>query len=363
MAARKARMTDKERVKALLRHERPDRVPLWPFAPAGFCSIYTKTTIADVYNKPDISLAAQRKTAQDFGWVSAPKLGYAAMGAWEFGGDIKWPSGQFAQAPTIARHPVETEEDVWKLKIPTDVAKAGIVPLMTELATLSSIEVLDNKPFKVYVSSGGAFTHAGNICKIENLCKWLLKKPKTAHRILELATEFLIALADHWKNKFGTEDVLLSATVEPSTSNQLISPKQFEEFALPYDKKIAESALAMGFKHIYTHICGDQNLNLRHWAQIDFGNPGIISIGHEIELETAGKTFPHDIIVGNLEPAIIQTRTPDEVYEATKKNIQDGMTKCPGGYIFSPGCELPPKAPLENVMTMTRAVNDFGWYE
>jgi uroporphyrinogen-III decarboxylase len=33
-----------------------------------------------------------------------------------------------------------------------------------------------------------------------------------------------------------------------------------------------------------------------------------------------------------------------------------------GGYIFAPGCELPPGAPLENVMAVTRAVNEFGRY-
>ena len=150
---------------------------------------------------------------------------------------------------------------------------------------------------------------------------------------------------------------------EASTANELISPKQFEEFALPYDKKIAESMLAMGYKHIIAHLCGEQNLNLPHWQTINFGDPGILTIGHEIELETIAKYFPNDISMGNLEPAIIQTRTPEQVYEAAKKNIDDGMTKCPGGYIFSPGCGTPPRAPSENIMAMTRAIKDVGWYE
>jgi uroporphyrinogen-III decarboxylase len=78
-------------------------------------------------------------------------------------------------------------------------------------------------------------------------------------------------------------------------------------------------------------------------------------------LQKAAETFPHDIIMGNLEPAIIQTRTAEEVYEAAKANILDGIT-IKGGYIFSPGCALPPKAPPENIMAITRAVNDVGWY-
>jgi len=361
MANKKAGMTDKERIQALLRREKPDRVPSWPFAAAGFCCVHTRTSIADAYNKPEVSVAAQRKTAQDFGWVYAPMIAYAAMGAWELGGDIKWPSGDFAQAPMVTRKPVESVDDVWKLKVPEDISRAGIVPLMEEVGRLGAKENLDNQPFKVFGMAGGAFTRAGNMCGPETLCKWLIKKPDAARRMLEIATEFVTKLAGHWKEKFGTENVLMMAAGEASTANELISAKQFEEFALPYDKRIADNVLAMGYKHIYTHICGEQNLNLPHWEKISFGDPGFISFGHEIALATMAKHFPRDIIIGNLEPAIIQAMAPDVVYQAAKKNIEDGMSLS-NGYIFSPGCELPPRAPEENVMAITRAINDVGWY-
>jgi uroporphyrinogen decarboxylase len=52
---------------------------------------------------------------------------------------------------------------------------------------------------------------------------------------------------------------------------------------------------------------------------------------------------------------------PDEVYEATRKIVEEGK-KIPGGFIFSPGCDLPPRSPVDNVRAMTRAVGDFGWY-
>jgi uroporphyrinogen decarboxylase len=110
------------------------------------------------------------------------------------------------------------------------------------------------------------------------------------------------------------------------------------------------------------HICGEQNANLPYWAKVPMGDPGLVSFGHEVDLETAAKYFPNDIIVGNLEPAIIQTKTADEVYEAARVVITKGK-KLPTGFIFAPGCELPPMAPVENVKAITRAVNDFGWYD
>jgi uroporphyrinogen decarboxylase len=360
MAQRAGTMTERERVEALLRHEKPDRVPLFPFGAGGFCMMYGKASIADAYSKPDVSYAAQLKTCRDFGWVFVPGVGYAAFGGWEFGGEIKLPTSEFEQALTITRRAVETEEDVWKLK-PPDVKNAGITPIAVEFFNISSRERLDNEPWNVFSQMEGAFNVAANICGADRLARWLIRKPEVAHRLLQLAADFLIERVRYLKDLYGVDTVLVGGG-EPSASNNIISPRHFEEFAFPYIKKVAESVLDMGYRHICMHICGEQNLNLPYWSQISFGDPGLISIGHEVEFETAAKYFPNDIIVGNLEPAIIQTRTPEEVYEASRKVIEGGK-RCPGGYMFSPGCSLPPMAPVENVRAMSQAVNDFGWYE
>jgi len=358
---KKARMTERERVLALLNRKKIDRVPVWPFAYQGFATVYTGTSIADAYNKPEVSLAAQRKTCKDFGWVFTPMLGYAAYGGWELGGEIKWPSGDYAQAPTVLKHPVETPEDVMKLKVP-DVKTAGIIPLAKEFYDLSSKEMLDNEPFNV-MSFGAnmSFTLAGNISSPDKLCKWIIKKPEVARRLLQLANEHIIKLGKYWKELYGIDGVLPLGG-EPTSANQLISPTQFRDFAMPYLKEVNEAFLKMGYKHLYAHICGEHNANMEYWAQIPMGDPGIISIAQEIELDVCAKCYPKDIILGNIDPAILQTGTADECYQVTKKNVEDGM-KIKGGYIFSPGCEMPPFAPVENIKAMTQAVIDHGWYD
>ncbi len=361
MAEKKASMTNRERMEALLRREKPDRVPIWPFAPMGFATVYTGTTIADAYNNPKISLAAQRKTAQDFDWVFFPMFGYASYGGWEFGGEIKWPSGQFAQAPTVLKLPIETMEDVFNLRLP-DVKTAGILPLTKEFCDLSSEEKLDNEPFNVMFLGGNCtFTFAGNVVGPDNLCKWLRKKPEAARHVLQLMNDHIMELAEYWKQLYGVEGVLPLGG-EPTAANQLISPKNFEEFVMPYIKELNTRLLSMGYKHLYAHICGEQNENYPHWAKIPMGDPGIISVSQEVPLEKAASYFPNDIILGNLEPAIIQMKTADEVYEATREIVERGK-RLPNGYVFSPGCDLPPMSPIENVKAMTKAVQDYGWYD
>jgi uroporphyrinogen decarboxylase len=93
------------------------------------------------------------------------------------------------------------------------------------------------------------------------------------------------------------------------------------------------------------------------------GDPGIVSVGDQVDLDTAIKYFgDKSIIVGNIDPVVIQNGTPQEVYQLSKQAIEKGK-KAPRGYMLMSGCEIPPMSPPYNVYMMTKAVNDFGWYD
>ena len=238
---KKATMTERERIEALLNREKPDRVPIWPFAYDAFAAVYAGASIADAYNNPEVAIASQRKACDDFGWVFTPFSGYAAFGGWEFGGEIKWPTGEYDQAPSVDRYPVECEEDVWNLTLPV-IEDAGFIPIKIAFSKISSKERLENQPFNVDGFGGTCFGLAANIAGIERFLRWLLKKPDVAHRLLRLAADYKIELARYWKATFGTEGVLPRGG-EPTASNQMISPGQFEEFVLPYAKETQKKSL------------------------------------------------------------------------------------------------------------------------
>jgi uroporphyrinogen decarboxylase len=359
MAKRTATMTNRERMAALLRGEKPDRVPIWPMA-LGFYTVYKGKTIGDAYTNAELFTDCLRETCNDFDWIYFP-LGAALTNlASEFGGEIKWPSSGYSQAPMVVRYPAETPEDVFNLKMP-DIKTAGTNPMRMAHAAASLNEKNDNCLFNKMLWLGGPFTSAGNLSGVEKMCKWMLKKPDVVHRMMRLSTDYYIELTKFHKATYGTEDAL-AFYPEPTSSNQVISAKQFEEFALPYIIELHKFVLDSGYKNIYVHICGEQNANLPLWAKIPFGNPGILSFGHEVDLDRANEYFPDQVIEGNLEPAIIQTGTPEQVYKAAAEVIKKGK-KMKGGFIFAPGCELPPNAPAENVRAMTEAVNEFGWYD
>jgi uroporphyrinogen decarboxylase len=354
---RQDEMTRDERIIALMKREPIDRITFGYRIFTGFSALNCGYTITDMFTNPRKCFDAMSWTAEQYGWQMTPMIIGAALDTLEWGGDIKWPTSEFAQAPIVRRYPVATEEDVWNLKIP-DVKTAGIIPQIVELAKLS----VDSGAKFINFQLKEPFESAAQICGVEKFCRWMLRKPKLVHRLLQMAFDFNLEFARYWIDTFGLEHCNLVFTGAPTTSNQVISPKMFETFALPYMKEFHEKLLVMGIKHILCHICGEQNLNLPYWAQIPMGDPGIVSFGHEIDLDAASKYFPNDVLCGNVEPAVIQTGTTEEVYKLSRICIEKGK-KHPGGFMLAPGCELPPKAPPHNAWMMMRAINDFGWYK
>lgn len=355
MSMRPDMMRSRERIDSLLEGKPVDRVPLFPFIP-GFCARNVGYPIAVMYSDAEKSFDAQQKTMEQYGFDWGPLYGYASYGTWEFGGTVKMPAGDYEQAPAHLTFPVQSEADVSRLQLP-DVKKAGCLP------TAMAFSHLQNKSdMPVSIICGGNFTIAGNICSVETLCRWMLKKPDLVHELLRLATDHIVDVVRHWVETFGAERVIPQMW-EPSAANYILSPKQFERFVLPYIQESSSKILAMGVKHILYHICGEQNANLPYWAQVPMGDPGLASLGEEIDADTAIKYFGDtSIIIGNIDGKVILEGTPESLYRLCTETIAK-LKHAPRGYMMCSGCEIPPNSPPYNVYVMRKAINDAGWYD
>jgi uroporphyrinogen decarboxylase len=352
-------MTNGQRVEALLNRKRPDRVPLWPFFDmTGFAAVYHNRPIQDAYKDPQLSLKMQREVCHDFGWICSPF--FPSFGVVDFGGERKLPTSEFSQAPSTVRYPIETEQDIEKLVMP-DFENSISLAREFEFQKLCLQDRPDNQPFKhLILLTPNPYEWAGKLCRPEMLNRWLIRKPELVNSLLKKTGLIISSLMDYWNIKLGKEGVLvMSGGVV--CSNQIMSPKHFEKFVLPSLKEYHQKVLDKGFQRIYCHICGEQNLNLPYWQQVPMGNPGIISLGHEVDLEKAGQYFPDQILVGNMQPSILQTGSPEEVYNLAANVIQKGK-QLKGGFMFSVGCQFPPRAKMENVKALNQAIDDFGWY-
>jgi len=358
------KMTSDERWVALLNRKPVDRMAIHPMA-LGFSAINSGREILSVY--ADFTGKEPQEVTlwlnEQYGFNQLPLTGYGNYGTVEFGGEIKMPSGEWSQSVTVARLPVTTEEEAWSWKSPPDARTAGfMVPMIMEL---SKREAERGAPFIQFILNG-PWDVACSIAGIERLSKWTVQKPDVAHHILRLATDLNKDLVQYYIDTFGAERLFPFST-HAHTSGQIIGPKTFEQFCFPYIKEEHEWMMSKGIKHILNHCCGYHALNYPMWAQIPMGDPGVISVAHDTDedwptpLESVCKLFPNDIIFGNVEPAMFQIGTPEQVYELCRQCIEIGKKHKPG-FVLAPGCELPPKASPYNVWQMTKAVDDHGWY-
>ncbi|MCL4553527.1 MAG: hypothetical protein M1565_00035 [Actinobacteria bacterium] len=353
------RMSPPERMQVLMSGKRPDRIPILPFI-FGFVTKNCGWEVADVYRDPQKAFVAHLRTSEQYGYDGSPIYGYASVGGWEFGGDIKMPTGEFSQAPTVTRFPVQTEDDVDRLKLPDDIMTAGAVPIMYEFSKLQ-----DRLGMPITVQMGSCFTAAGNTVETSTLLKWMIKRPSLAHHLLGLQRDFFLALAKKWVELFPGR-MIMGFDGGPTEANSLISVKQFREFALPYAHEIHEKALDMGFTQFFTHCCGEQNGNLPYWQDLEYGRngvPGMFSVGQEVDLTRAIEVMGDKcVILGNVEPSKILTGTPEEVWEVTKEAVLKGKV-APRGYALMSGCDVANETPGFNLYTWVKAGKYFGQYD
>ena len=72
------------------------------------------------YNDPERAFDAQIKTIAMYGSDGIPSMavGGASDVTWAFGGEIRWPTGEYDMAPVAVRHPVNSEEDAMAIRPP-----------------------------------------------------------------------------------------------------------------------------------------------------------------------------------------------------------------------------------------------------
>jgi uroporphyrinogen decarboxylase len=355
MIFRLDQMSAKERMDALFSRRKRDRVSLGAMS-TGFNTKNAGYTVKDAYDDPDKSFYAMKWTTEQYRWDPIPQYsGHTVLGAMDFGGEVRLPEGEYEGALVIKSYPVKNEADVEKLTLP-DPKNAGRIP---KAMRFSQLQAENGLP--VYFFSRSPFTMAANICGLDIFCRWIVKKPDLCLHLLDLSLRHILNVLEYWVETFG-EDKVFAWMSSPSESNQLISPKTLEKFAIPYHVAYHRRLNELGIKRFGFHICGDQNLNLPILSEASpWGHPSVLSFGHEVKIESAVSSFPDDIIFGNIEPAIIQTGKAETVYELCRDAIEEGK-KAPSGFILGPGCGLPVGAPPVNVYAMTKAVNDFGWY-
>jgi uroporphyrinogen decarboxylase len=348
-------MTPGERLGSLYGTGWADRPGAGTFAMGLIAKMTPGLSIGECYLDPEKFARAYIRVQQTLGFDSGPMFGHASLGAAEFGGELSYPApNSRAQSPMVRKHPIDTPEKVDSMEVP-EISKVKEVVSECKGANW----VVENYPAGFNGPSivcGSPFSLGGNAIGVEQMLLWMIEEPDLVHKVMDRMSEFLIEKAKYIVANVGP---IMLFDGGPTEANDLISPKQFETFALPYLKKVREGALKAGIPGFLCHPCGDQNGNIEMWAEA----PGNFAVNFDFRtpLEKVVKVFgPKSMIIGNIEPAKFQYSDYDYIYKTTMDYMKIAATNCPHGYMVGPGCEIPTDTPALHVGAMLQATRDYA---
>ncbi|MFH0786897.1 MAG: MtaA/CmuA family methyltransferase [Pseudomonadota bacterium] len=234
-------------------------------------------------------------------------------------------------------------DGVDKLEFPSHFLSRGRFPVFKEHIKLLKERV--GNQMAIFGETEGAFTCAANLVGSEQFIKWALKKPDQLAKTMEVTKEAAIAAA----NFAFDNGVDFFVFAEPTSGPALLNPRLYEKLVLPVEKEIVSRIKGP----VVLHICADTDPIIEFMCQTGVAG---ISIEEKADLKTAVE-IAHRYgvkVLGNVATATtLFNGTPQEVYQEAIAALENGTD------FLCPGCGIAPGSPLENIVQIKKARDDF----
>ena len=329
-------MNAKERVMAVINHQKPDRMPCF-----GANSTVTYEQMEKVgaywpegHEKAEV-MAKQALAAYTVLGFDAVRLPFCqtfeavALGCIRKPGKVRELEG----FPGIEHPPPYKLDDV--PEFPDDFLSRGYIPELLKAVEILKKEVGDEVPIVAGII--GPFTIAGSLLDSVPILKATFKTPDKIPPFLEVAekagTTLAKALVEAGADIISCEDM--------TASPELIAPKTYREFELKYQRRQFE---AIPVPKIL-HICGNVDPIVEWMGQT---GADILSLEPKASASLARQKCGSDIILmGGVDTATtLFMKDADTVKEGCEETIADGIQ------ILAPGCAVAPGTPKENLLAM-----------
>jgi len=338
-------LSSKEKILRLLRHEEVDYIPC--FSGMGNITIHGLENYG--WKFPEIHTDA-RKTAsmaassfQLFGFPCAVVPFDMGVEAEALGSKVNY----YAHAtdilyPTISEHPAEKVEDL-QLQIPSDLTKAGRIPVVTEALRLLKQEVGNQIAIGAWVL--GPYTLTGQLVDLSQLAKAAFKKKDLVSKMLDELTGVLIKIIEIYREA-GADYITVR---EMGAGPDILSPRMFESLVRLPLKRIFEGIESPKI----LHICGDTSAIV---DQMVLCGADAISVEKKNNVaETRKKLGPDVLIFGELDAyGVLSQGKPEDVDKAVKEAVDRGVNA------IWPGCDMWPMVPKENMEALMAAAKRYG---
>ncbi len=171
--------------------------------------------------------------------------------------------------------------------------------------------------------------------------------------LLRIVTDKLIAYLD-----FCWEEEQLGARNFAWTDDLAVnlSAAMYRDLVLPEEQRLRyhfDGWLSL-------HMCGKAD-HLLEIFRDDLEIHELQGFGYQVDLDRIAEVMGGKVVLlGNIDPMLIHSGTPEQVRQATRNAIEKLAPY--RGYIVQDGNNIPPGAPLENINAMMEAAEIYGRY-
>ena len=336
-------MNSRERVDAVLRGEKPDRIPNFNIL-MGFSATHYGKTYREYASDYRVLCECDLKCSELYGIDMLSAISDPMREAGGFGAKVRMPEDDVPYSPIAL---IEDLYDAPSLLHTYDPYNNGRCE-----DRLRAIEYF-RKNGEDYCIGGWVEGALAECCDLRGINDFLTdlacEEPEALHEFLavtcEQAKTFAVAQVKAGADIIGIGDA----------ASSLISPAMFAEYAFPYQKAIVDAVHAAGGK-TKLHICGNTS---RVLDQMIATGTDIIDLDWMVGLARAKELVGERnvVICGNYDPvAVLLQGTPESV----KESVKACAALCEDRYISSAGCEVPRFTAPENLKAVTEALEEIA---
>jgi len=329
-----------DRIKSAIRFEKTDRTPVFAHI-YGLASRLSSVSLKDYLNSGELLAACQLKARERFGYDGVTVFADNSLEAEALGAKISFPDDAY---PRIDKYCLNDIHEWRHLAIP-DPEEDGRMPVIIEACRILRNEV--GEETAVVGTVQGPMTLAGQLLGIEKLIYIIADDPAEFGNLLNFTARVTVA--------FGKALINAGAQVihvfDPSASCSVINRAVFSRFVLPHLKLAFREFKDGGAAVCWLNITGQTEPILDLFPQT---GADLFNIDYLVSIAAAMEKLPRHCINGNIKPFSFISADRGTI----RKEAQDLLeqTRFRGGFILSPGCEIPLEAKLSNVEAMLQAV-------
>ncbi len=227
----------------------------------------------------------------------------------------------------------------------------------------------DNTQYSVHGEFLRGNLGTGGVFAGHPLSQWLcvtLLEPEYAAEMVEVYAEQTIENFKLYQQAVGSniDTIFVSATDFGTQNGEMYTPEVFKEIYLPNYKKINEYIHQSSPYKIIFHSCGSICNILPYFVEagVDILNP-VQTSAAGMNPQYLKDTYGDKLVFwgGGVDTqGVFPKGTPDEVRAQVKERIE--IFGKNGGFVFSTVHNIQYGVPIENIVAMVEAVRDFGSY-